>query len=502
VAAIAEFTITIDEGPEISAAYTRPDGGEEEVERQPLTISRLERRTLEFLISLLRGGRLNEDWEYEVLGSNLFAILFCAENRERLNDIGHKLMEAMAETRAQRADKDSLLRITLKLQEKKPDLASWPWEYLYKPELAADRTSYFIAHRTRLALTRYLALPNVRSAERAAPPLKVLLVAPSSQELPVEPTSVLEELEKLDADDKIDLMVLPATDDAAQDRGPRRRVTFKDFEDVVSNFDPHVIHFLGHGRHRHVGDRAKGEIAFTDDTGESASWCSDQRFANLLDDWALSLHLVFLQACESADATTTSSFQTIAGMAQSISNMSVPAVVAMHYRLAGGVGNALSREFYASLAADRSVLLALNHARQIADLETQGVFGLPVLYLRGSGDILGGEGPGTAKRTGGAERIGRAPTTVRCPWDEVMVELTQEQRCPKCGRVLICPACRHPRTWLSDKCSNCEQRIYADAGRGTGYDDTGRVPQAADRIGEPEPPRPRADPHSNGDVHS
>ena len=498
--AIAEFTITIDDGPGISAVYARPDADDEEIERQPLAISRVQRRTVDFLISLLREGRLNEDWEYEVLGSNLFVILFCAENEETLNDIGHKLMQAMAETRAERADKDSLLRITLKLQEKRPELSSWPWEYLYKPELAADRSTYFIAHRTRLALTRYLALARVLGPERAWPPLKVLLVAPSSRELPVEPTSVLEELTKLDEDGKIELRSLPAIE-AANDRGPCRRVTFADFEDVVFNFDPHVIHFLGHGKHGPVGDRALGEIAFTDDLGERASWCRDQRFANLLDDSARSLHLVFLQACESADATTTSSFQTIVGMAQSISSRSVPAVVAMHYRLGGGVGNALSRAFYTSLADDRSVLLALNHARQTADLETEGVFGLPVLYLRGSGDILGGEGRGASKRAGGSGGFSRQrPTTAVCPWDG-SVKLMPDERCGSCGRILFCPECQHPRTWRSDKCKGCEQRIFADADLGTGYDGAWAMSPAADRIGEPEPPSGRPDPNTNGDVH-
>jgi hypothetical protein len=178
---IAEFRIVIGDGPEIGVEYDTADGEHETIRKRSLRLQPLHRRTLEFLIELQRAGRLTEMHDYQILGENLFAALFYDEMHSGLNDIGHKLSQAIRDARQVGPDgAERLLRITLNFEEPSVDLCSWPWEYLYSPERAGEGDArFFLAHRTRMALTRYLALENVRRANPAESPLKVLLVAPN-----------------------------------------------------------------------------------------------------------------------------------------------------------------------------------------------------------------------------------------------------------------------------------------------------------------------------------
>ena len=468
---IAQFIIVIEDGPRISADYEPVEGDRERLTSRPLKINPVNRRTVNFLIRLLREGRLKDEPEYEILGENLFVTLFYDEERGKLNEIGEKLTAVMRTAREANPGDEDLLRITLEFQETRAELSTWPWEYLFSPERQGEsECNFFIAQRTRMALTRHLALTNVRKASPVRPPLKVLLVAPSSDEKKVESSSVLEGLQSLEDSKRIELSCLPSLDAS----GPEsRRVTFRDFTRALG-WSPHVIHFIGHGTHKVQGDRVVGQLAFTDETGAKATWVSDQAFANAIADNSPSVYLVFLQACETAEPMTTGSYQTIAGVAQSVSQKSVPAVVAMHYRVRGSVGNALAREFYSKLADQGSVLLALNHARTEVGMDAgddQGLwaaFGLPVLYVRGPGVIPDMRGPViTGMRGPGSipdsrrlvemdrSRSSRSARQLKCPWDDKLVDVdTDKGTCPMCGRTLICPQCREPGG-ASDQCINC-----------------------------------------------
>jgi hypothetical protein len=289
--------------------------------------------------------------------------------------------------------------------------------------------------------------------------LKVLLVAPSSKQLKVESTSVREALQKLHDENVIKLTCLPQE----QSADGRATVGYEEFERAL-RWNPHVLHFVGHGRHSQAG-QAVGQLAFTDTAGLEPRWVGDQQLATSLGDNAPSLHLVFLQACESADSAA-HTHQVISGVAQAVFLQSIPAVVAMHSRVQGDVANSMAREFYAKLAEERSVLVALNHARRRIAIESDepalwAAFGLPVLYLRGSGFISESEtAPGGALRPPQPA----ARKTIECPWCG-MVDVRSDNTCPKCTRLLVCPKCDARRVWKTDKCKECEERTYWDAER-------------------------------------
>ena len=165
--------------------------------------------------------------------------------------------------------------MVLDFGEKQQALASWPWEYLYCPlQFGVGGTGYFLATKTRLVLMRVLHLDlDPVPLEVKDLPLRVLFVA-SSPDAAAENEEkldevlferLLEELTQLkdESAGKIDL--LPLTWSRRRHVKPEERermiVTKRNFRSALLKFNPHVIHFIGHGIcNEHGGQLALMEI--------------------------------------------------------------------------------------------------------------------------------------------------------------------------------------------------------------------------------------------------
>ncbi len=467
----AQFRIIIQAGDRISVRY-RPTGEFDELEyaSRPLSIDATRRRTIEMQVRLLSRNLLHEPKDLESLGENLFAALFYTSDGQGYNDFGRALRDAIRETeRRVDGQDDTILRVALQFDDPNSVYASWPWEYMYCPERERESFGdFFLAHRTKVVLTRFLALTE-QTPRLEQPPLRILLVAPSPTQTEdgfgaVESDAVREDLEDLKklgttngADGRIHLRVLPAPEDHGN-------VPFETFKSTLGEFSPHVVHFLGHGEYRDTGGGMNGHLAFTRPDG-SIDWVEDRTFAAAVEGQK-SLRLVFLQACESAATGPSLSYQVVAGTAQRVSQKNIPAVVALHYRVENRIGNAIARAFHAELAERHSVEAALNAARQVAESSRRDTalfasFGLPVLYLRGVGQVLA-----PSERT-----TLTAPQQVRtgagqdehqlwhCPFDDVPYNPESQNYCGRCTNLLVCQTCRRPRTdKTSPICLGCGTR--------------------------------------------
>jgi hypothetical protein len=467
---LAQFRIIIQEGDRISVRYRPPrrEGDELEYASRPLSIDATRRRTIEMQVRLLRNNQLRERRDLECLGENLFAALFYTSDGQGYNDFGRALRDAIRETeRGDDGQDDTILRVALQFDDPNSAYARWPWEYMFCP--LRERESFgdfFLAHRTKVVLTRFLALTDVEP-NLEQPPLRVLLVAPSptaaeGELLPVESTAVREDLEALggrgtpatDGSDggrrRIELRVLPEGDEGV--------VLFDDFKAALAEFNPHVVHFLGHGEYRDSGGETKGHLAFTRSDG-SIDWIEDRVFAEAVGDQK-SLRLVFLQACESAETGPSSWYQVVAGTAQRVSQKNIPAVVALHYRVENRIGNAMARAFHAELAQRHSVEAALTAARRVAmssrhDPGLFTSFGLPVLYLRGVGDVLDPNERPTLS-TPPPVRPVEQQRTAKCPFDGAPYNPEEQNFCGRCLQRVVCGKCLRPRTDTeSPICLNC-----------------------------------------------
>jgi hypothetical protein len=465
---IPEFKVVIKSDKTISVHLmhlpTLGDIGREDVNLDPLKKS-----TIMALIGMLRDNRLKHQTEFEVLGSHLFSTLFYKKDGQ-LNGIGTALHDALDFSR-----KSKLLRLQLVFEsdEITPSLlAKWPWEYLYSPRQShLSWPGNFLARLTKLVLVRYLPTGSpVRSMLVDKPPVKVLFVASVAKGLPqVQYESVLEELEDLEKNSGGNLRVytlLGNADDAGDDPEVKY-ATFDRFLDLLTSIEPHVIHFVGHGR---ISDD-NGQLAFMHEDG-SAHWINEDDFAKNL--WDLSrdeLRLVFLQACETAELSNP--YEAVSGVAQQLAYMNIPAVVAMQYEVANQIANTFARAFYGALADSKYIDEAVQVGRQRVTAVGRNIssvayaFTLPVLYMRQPGGLLApASSVASPNLPSSAPILGGVPAAVRpCPYCQTLTTSGSAKICGNCGAELLCPNCKEivaARLNFCEQCSYEFKRVRGD----------------------------------------
>lgn len=470
----------------------------------PVNLDPLQRRTIETLIKMLRENRLSYAEDFITLGANLYSVLFYDKDG-KLNEIGEELIRVinLAST-VNDAVSDTgtkLLRIELEFKKEQQELGGWPWEYLYCPQIYGEGPGeYYLAQVATIVLTRYLALGSgwqVRSLQIDKTPIKILLVVSSPEENPggetLDPVAyvgiqeMLQELEKhTDANEQQLFNVTPLidannTESVAQPS--MQRDGFTNFIEMAVKLQPHVIHFIGHGRF----ERGVGQIAFAQ-PDRTALWVSATDLAAALMT-INSLRMVFLHACESGLSGRPSSYQAVSGVAHQLAQNNIPAVVAMHYRVRNKTVSKFAGAFYRALAEYLPVEVAMQKGREALRQEmaidnTQlGAFGLPVLYLRGKGGFLspavrsvktavptpdispGKDGRKTSSPDGASQvpytpgnAPGAAAFETACPWCQ-QIMIATANFCKNCGGALRCADCGMEVVRGGGYCGNCGAKL-------------------------------------------
>ncbi len=253
------------------------------------------------------------------------------------------------------------LRLRLRLDA--PELADWPWEYLYDPTL--DR---FFSLSTKTPLLRYLDLPEPVQPWEVEPPLRVLVMISSPRDYPAldverEWSKLKEAVSDLERRGKLVLERLGEATLTALQRQLRRG-------------EYHVFHFVGHGA---FDERAQDGVLLLEDEENRGRPVSGRYLGTLLHDHE-SLRLAILNSCEGARTSHSDPF---AGSAQSLVQQGIPAIIAMQFEITDGAAITLAHEFYAALADDYPVDAALAEARKAIFARGNDVeWGTPVLYLR------------------------------------------------------------------------------------------------------------------------
>ncbi|HEY6374629.1 MAG TPA: tetratricopeptide repeat protein [Edaphobacter sp.] len=260
------------------------------------------------------------------------------------------------------------LRIRLRLKGV-PALAELPWEFLY--DLEQD---HFLATSTLTPMVRYLDLPQSVPTLRVKPPLRVLVVLAGPRNLPNldaegEWERLKTSLAPLEANGAIQLERLAtATLDCL-----RRRARGEPF---------HILHFIGHGGF----DQAAGDgVLHFEDTKGMSDPVPGQLLGNILRDHDC-LRLAVLNACEGARQSNQDPFS---GVAQSLCQQRLPAVVAMQFEISDDAAKTFAEEFYGAIADGYPVDAAVSESRKAL---FSGRFGqewaTPVLYMRSSSGVL------------------------------------------------------------------------------------------------------------------
>lgn len=291
------------------------------------------------------------------LGSALFESLFSGP-------VGESYTASVLE-----AEKRGVgLRLRLRL-EHAPGLLDLPWEYLYD----RDRGQFLVLSGWT-PVVRYPAAPTPSRPLAIVPPLKVLVAISTATPPGAARLDVDREWAKLADDALAD----------AQRRGlielhRLRDGTLAELNRTLSQGEYHAFHYVGHSSF----DPGSGEgVLWLEGTTGEAEPRRGNDVAQLLGSHR-SMRLAVFNSCEGARASTEDPF---AGVALSVIQKGVPAVIAMQFEITDGAAITFAREFYSAIAAGRTIDTALADARRaIFSTDNDVEWGTPVLFLR-SGD--------------------------------------------------------------------------------------------------------------------
>ena len=284
-------------------------------------------------------------------GGKLFGAIFSGE-----------MIAQLRGSMEQASDKEHGLRIRLRLTDV-PALADLPWEFLYDAN-----QNHFLTTSSETPVVRFLDLPQRIAPLRVALPLRVLVMIASPRNLKRldadgEWARLQESLGDLIRGGQIVLERLPsATLDTLRLRA--RGAPF------------HVFHFIGHGGFDNVAQ--DGVLQFEDETGMSYPVRGEMLGMQLHDH--RSLRLAVLNACEGARSSRQDPFS---GVAQSLLQQRVPAVIAMQFEISDAAAKVFASEFYRAVAEGNPVDAAVCESRKALFKEEFGQeWATPVLYMR------------------------------------------------------------------------------------------------------------------------
>lgn len=288
------------------------------------------------------------------VGERLFSAVFN-------NTVHTSLLSSLLTTNQTNAG----LRIRLRLNDV-PELAILPWEYIRGP------APYdFFALSTQTPIVRYLELQQSATWLPVTPPLRLLVLISDPSDIRPR-LDVEREWQRL----QTVLMPLQAQKLLIVERLAARLDTLQ--QRLQQQAMPvHILHFIGHGTFD--ATRQEGGLLLETENGHGRVVSAEQLSTLLYDHQ--SIRLAFLNACEGAQGSTTDLF---AGVAQTLVQKRLPAVIAMQYTVTDSAAIELAASFYQAIANYYPVDAALAEARKTLLVRNNHrlEWGTPVLFMR------------------------------------------------------------------------------------------------------------------------
>jgi tetratricopeptide (TPR) repeat protein len=309
-----------------------------------------------------------------------------------VKEFGAKLFDALFEGQVGQiyhAIRDDGTDMRLRLVVDDSAAARIPWELLY------DTTNQaFVA--LQVPLVRGMSIAEPTKPLEAEAPLRILVLDSFPRGvLPVqgqvEAEGIRTALKKLVRRKRVEVRTLPhATLSGLQDalregRDPERPAAI------------HVVHFIGHARH----DRRTGRTVLLFEREDGAiDEVDPDTLVNVVS--GSDVRMLFLNACQTAHLPTLDAAR---AFAPALLRSGVPAVIGMQVVVLDDVAVRFAREFYAALADNRPVDVAVLDARRLVRSDRvvgKADMGIPVCYLRSAtGQILTLRPPAKVRLTPG-----------------------------------------------------------------------------------------------------
>lgn len=278
-------------------------------------------------------------------GGGLYASVF-------KDDVATKLAESIRLAEEAKA----LLRIRLRFT-KAEELASLPWEQLYD----SSRWHFLGVNFKHVSIVRYIENQQPISALKVALPLRVLVVISREGEV----LGYEEELSNL-------RRAVSRLDEGMIELDLLDNVTHEELNNKLGSKDFHVLHYIGHGGFDPATQQ--GFLSFHEQKvyGENLGMTLAHRGT---------VRLAIINACEGGRAAMDGTY---AGVAQSLIQHNIPAVVAMQFEVSDEAAIKFADKFYYSIATGETVETALSEARMALHAwdSKRGEWATPVLYTR------------------------------------------------------------------------------------------------------------------------
>ena len=305
-------------------------------------------------------------------GEQLFEALFKDEARDLFN-------QTLAVSRHD--GKGTRIRLLMDLEEAgMAEVAGLPWELMRKK----DDDPLVVSVNTPLVRSLDVAKPT--DPRPFEPPLRIMAVMSN-------PTDT----EQLDLEKERERIAeewgrLPSVEvDFVK---PVRSELLDRLRD--EDYRYHVFHFMGHGDF----DEQSGGVLLLENEDRTRDAISGTEFATLLAD--VPLRLVFLNACKSGTTGPRTNMHPFTGVANALIRAGVPAVVAMQFPISDKAAIEFAKIFYAEIADQAPVEVAVaaarkdllltrpsvpGHSRQ-ADADGPAEWATPVLFMRARDGML------------------------------------------------------------------------------------------------------------------
>lgn len=315
------------------------------------------------LLEATKNNELNDPALARSLGEALFDVLFDDVLRQDFVNFYYQIVQ----------QEKQLLRVELDIDEQgMPEIAALPWEFMCVPARANLGTIWMgtlpdlVFSRRR---SQWIAAQPIQLAPDEK--LRIALVISAPPNLPpvaYEPVQVA--LEKLAVEQANRVELLPVVSSANPEA-----------IDAILSKDPHILHFIGHGRMQNEGKPEIGEIALVDPDFDEAMWVDADYFSELFNQHRPGV--VMLQACEGG---MLSSSQAFVGVASKVVQQNVPVVVAMQYEVTNSTASRFALRFYQQLTAEDPVDIAAQYGRRAIALSSMQYrkrdFATPVIFMR------------------------------------------------------------------------------------------------------------------------
>jgi hypothetical protein len=291
-----------------------------------------------------------EPEEVELLGSSLHEFLFPAD----VDAIFQRCRE----------DREKGLRIRLRIDPE--ELSLLPWEYCYDP-----RIRQFLALERQTPIVRYIAEGFAAPTTLTMPrPVKLLVVLAAPRDQPQldmerEEAGIRQALQNV----PVELRVL-------------RHASIESLHDALLSYEPHILHFSGHG----VTNNGLGALALENPASGDTAPLTARQLRGLLS--RLGITLAVLNACETAKHSTRDALM---GVAQALIREEIPAVIAMQFLVSETTALLFTRRLYDFLFRGDPLEKTLTETRVGIDINAEAdriSWGIPVLFMRAKDGFL------------------------------------------------------------------------------------------------------------------